>query len=161
MDGPAPVLFVDDEMDAADLLPDADDANWCRLVVARSTYEAVLALLKEDFAAIVVDVRMPDMLGFELAALIKGLRRTRHVPMLFMTAGGLDERNLLRGYEIGAVDYVDKPINPKILHVKLAAFCELFQKSHALERATSGSQSIAEPAVDISSRRALLGSRLL
>jgi DNA-binding response OmpR family regulator len=157
---PAPVLWVDDRPDAAGPLSDGVDARWCRLVVARSSYEAVLALLREDFAAIVIDVRIPDLLGFELAALIKGLQRTRDVPMLFMTSGDLDERDVLRGYEIGAVDYIHKPLNPKILRVKLAAFCELFQKSRALERATSGSRPSAEPTGADPPRRPLTGSLL-
>jgi DNA-binding response OmpR family regulator len=161
MDGPAPVLFVDDQLDAARPLQDVLDASWCKLVVARSAYDAALSLLREDFAAILVDVRMPDMLGFEVAALIKGLSRTQHVPMLFMTAGDLDERNLRRGYEIGAVDYVNKPIDPMILRPKLAAFCEQLQKSQELRRATPKRQSMAELCASIASPRPLIGSLLL
>ena len=84
----------------------------CRLVRAHTADEALLALLEQDFAAIVLDIRMPGMSGIELADLIKTRPRSRHVPILFLTAHMFNEKDILRGYGTGAVDYLVKPIHP-------------------------------------------------
>ena len=102
---------------------------------AHSADEALLALLEQEFAAIILDIKMPGMGGLELAELIKKRRRTRHVPILFLTAHMLDERDVLRGYGSGAVDYLTKPVHADILRSKIAVFVELFRKSRAVAQA--------------------------
>jgi signal transduction histidine kinase len=101
-------------------------------VLARSADEALLALLNEDFAAIVLDVMLPGMSGFDLAAMIKRRQRTQQVPILFLTARMLDAQDELRGYAAGAVDYLTKPIDPQILRAKISVFVDLHRKRRAL-----------------------------
>ncbi|HZD38180.1 MAG TPA: ATP-binding protein [Actinomycetes bacterium] len=128
------VLLVDDRPDnlmalAAVLEPlDAD------LVPARSGEEALRHLLGEEFAAIVLDVQMPVLDGFETARLIKQRERTRHVPLVFLTAISGEPEHHLRGYEVGAVDYVYKPFAPEILRAKVRVFTELWQRGAIIER---------------------------
>src|SRR5262249_18756274 len=99
------------------------------LVRAQSAEQALLALLHRDFAAVVLDIRMPGVSGLELAEIIKTPKRTPHVPILFLTAHLLDETDILRGYGAGAVDYLSKPVNPAILRSKIAVFVDLYLKS--------------------------------
>src|SRR5262249_17687978 len=91
---------------------------------AQSAAEALLALLRHEFAAMVLDIRMPGVSGIELAKLIKKRRRTQDVPIVFLTAHMVDDEDVLRGYGVGAVDYLSKPINPDILRSKIAVFVE-------------------------------------
>ena len=126
------VLIVDDQprnLDALEVMLEPVD---CALVRAHSADEALLQLLRRDFAAIVLDIKMPGMGGIELATLIKKRKRSQHVPILFLTAHLHDEADVLRGYGVGAVDYLSKPLNPEILRSKIGVFIELFRKTHAL-----------------------------
>ena len=91
----------------------------CTLVRAGSADEALLSLLRHEFAAIVLDIRMPGMDGIELAKLIKQRRRSQHVPILFLTAHLVDERDALQGYGAGAVDYLSKPVQYAELRIIL------------------------------------------
>lgn len=126
------VLLVDDQVRNLEALQAVLHPSGCRLICAQSADEALLALLAHDFAAIVLDIRMPGMDGLELARLIKERRRTRHVPILFLTAHLLDEKDVLRGYQAGAVDYLTKPLNPEILRAKIDIFADLHRASQAL-----------------------------
>src|SRR5581483_2347606 len=128
----AKVLIVDDEPRNLDALEAMLEPVGCMCVRARSADEALLALLRHEFAAMVLDIRMPGMSGIELASLIKRRRRTQDVPILFLTAHLIDDDDVLRGYGAGAVDYLSKPINPDILRTKIAVFVELYQKTQAL-----------------------------
>jgi signal transduction histidine kinase len=127
-----PILLVDDQPSNLEALEAMLESTGCRLVRAQSADEALLALLNQDFAAIVLDIRMPGTNGLELAEFIKQRKRTQHVPILFLTAHLVDERDVLRGYLTGAADYLTKPIRPEILRSKVAVFVELFRKSRAL-----------------------------
>ena len=129
------VLLVDDQVRNLEALQAVLHPSGCRLITAQSADEALLTLLQHDFAAIVLDVRMPGMDGLELARLIKGRRRTRHVPILFLTAYLLDEKDVLRGYQAGAVDYLTKPLDPEILRAKINIFADLHRVSQALAEA--------------------------
>src|SRR5262245_7384468 len=129
-----PILLVDDQPMNLEALQAILSSSGCRFVLARSADEALLALLEQDFAAIVLDIRMPGMTGLELATLIKGRKRTQHVPILFLTAHMVDERDMLAGYGAGAVDYLTKPINPEVLKSKIAVFTDLYRKSLAISR---------------------------
>src|ERR687887_850168 len=135
MESPAAkILIVDDEPRNLDALEAMLEVTGCTCVRAASADEALLALLRHEFAAMVLDIRMPGMSGIELASLIKQRRRTQDVPILFLTAHMVDDADVLRGYDVGAVDYLSKPINPGILRSKIAVFIELYQKTRALAR---------------------------
>jgi signal transduction histidine kinase len=134
------VLLVDDTPANLEALEVMLGNSGCRCVQAHSADEALLALLNNDFAAIVLDIRMPGMSGFELANLIKRRRRNQHVPILFLTAHMMDERDMLEGYGTGAVDYLTKPINPEILRSKVAVFIDLHRKARALTQANEALQ---------------------
>ena len=133
-DDAVPILLVDDQPANLDALEASLAQTGCRFVLARSADEALLALLDQDFAAIVLDVMMPGMSGFELATMIKRRERTKQVPILFLTARMLDTHDELRGYSVGAADYLTKPLDPQILRAKIAVFVELFRKRRALSR---------------------------
>jgi signal transduction histidine kinase len=129
------VLLVDDEPRNLDVLESILGTSGYRLVRAQTADEALMALLTEEFAAIVLDIMMPGTSGIELAHLIKQRKRTRDVPILFLTAHMSEERDVLRGYDVGAVDYLTKPVNPDILRSKIAVFADLFRKTRALAAA--------------------------
>ena len=104
------------------------------LVSARSGEEALRHVLNQDFALILLDVRMPDMDGFELAAAIKHRPRSRHIPIIFLTGVDADPYHALRGYSEGAVDYIAKPYDAWVLRSKVAVFVELDAKTQMLRR---------------------------
>ncbi|MBI4499602.1 MAG: response regulator [Gemmatimonadetes bacterium] len=142
---PVQILLVDDQPVNLEALELMLAPSGCKCVRAKSADEALLALLDQDFAAIVLDIRMPGMTGLELASLIKRRRRTEHVPILFLTAHMADEKEIIRGYGTGAVDYLTKPVSPEILRSKVAVFIDLFRKTRALARANEALQrEIAE-----------------
>ena len=128
------LLIVDDQPRNLDTLEAMLEPLGCAFVRAQSGDQALLCLLRDDFAAIVLDIRMPGMGGIELATLIKQRKRSRDVPILFLTAHLLDDDDVLRGYGAGAVDYLSKPINADILRSKVGVFVELFRKTRALGR---------------------------
>src|SRR5579884_2448410 len=106
------------------------------LVKATSGKEALRYLLNNDFAVILLDVKMPEMDGFETAALIRERERSRHTPILFVTAHK-DDEHLFRGYYAGAVDFLYKPINPEVLRSKVSVFVDLSRKSELLRQHTA------------------------
>jgi len=126
------VLIVDDLSVNLDALEAILAASDCILVRAGSANETLMQLLRDDFAAIVLDIRMPDMNGFELARMIKQRKRSRDIPIIFLTAHLLDDADVLQGYGAGAVDYLVKPVNPAILCSKIDVFIDLFRKTQAL-----------------------------
>jgi len=132
MADPVNVLLVDDKVENLNALAAMLEPSGATLVCAQSAEEALLALVQHDFAAIVSDIRMPGMDGLEFAKLVKTRKRTRHIPILFLTAHLHEEQDALRGYDVGAVDYLSKPINPEILRSKVGVFIELFSKTRDL-----------------------------
>ena len=126
------ILVVDDEplnlkaMEA--LLAEAD----CQVVTASSGREALWRILRTDFALILLDVRMPEMDGFETAGLIRRLKRSRHTPIVFLTAAGEQAEWVQRGYEAGGVDYLVKPVDPEVLRSKVGVFIDLNSRSASL-----------------------------
>src|SRR5213082_3850826 len=102
------------------------------VVTASSGREALRSILKSAFALILLDIRMPEMDGFEAATLIRKLKRSRHTPIIFLTAALEDAQSVFRGYEIGAVDYILKPVNIDILKSKVAVVVDLYSKSAEL-----------------------------
>ena len=135
------VLIVDDQARNLDALEAMLEPLDCELVRASSADEALLALLRHDFAAIVLDIRMPGMNGIELAKLIKQRKRSQHVPILFLTAHLVDENDILQGYGAGAVDYLSKPVNADILRSKVGVFIDLFTKTRAMAQLNQALQS--------------------
>ena len=129
----ARVLLVDDEPDNLVTLEAVLEPLGRELVRATSGEEALRHLLRDDFAVILLDVRMPGLDGFETAALIKQRERTRHVPIIFVTAISKDTEHVFRGYSEGAVDYLLKPYDPAVLRSKVAVFVDLYEKAAALE----------------------------
>jgi signal transduction histidine kinase len=126
------ILLVDDEARNLDTLEAILDEPGYRLLRAIDADTALKVLLENDVAAIVMDVKMPAVSGFELAQMIKGTKRFRQIPILFLTAYLVDETDIAAGYGAGAVDYLTKPINPVILRHKIGVFAELFRKTRAL-----------------------------
>ena len=102
------------------------------LLTARSGSEALELALVHDVALAFLDVQMPDMDGFELAELLRGSERTRHIPLIFVTAGAREQHRQFKGYETGAVDFIYKPIEPHILRNKADVFFELYRQRQLL-----------------------------
>jgi PAS domain S-box-containing protein len=170
LDEPVNVLLVDDRVDNLNALEAILEPTGARLVRAQSADEALMALVRDEFAAIVLDIRMPGMDGLELARLVKQRERTRHIPILFLTAHMLDEREALLGYDVGAVDYLSKPIKPEILRSKIGVFIELFANARALAVESAERRRVAaelreandalEARVEERTAEAVLASRL-
>src|SRR4028118_1641405 len=134
IDGPVNILLVDDRPENLLALEAILETLGQNLVRAHSGHEALKHLLRDDFAVILLDVQMPGIDGFETAALIKERDRTRHIPIIFVTAISKDERYVFQGYSAGAVDYFSKPFNPDILKSKVSVFVELFKKSEQVKQ---------------------------
>ncbi|HWJ36011.1 MAG TPA: hybrid sensor histidine kinase/response regulator [Steroidobacteraceae bacterium] len=125
-------LLVDDleeNLLALGALLQRDDVQ---LLTARSGSEALELLLMHDVALAFLDVQMPDMDGFELAELMRGSERTRHVPIIFVTAGARERQRVFKGYESGAVDFIYKPIESHILQNKADVFFQLYRQRQQL-----------------------------
>jgi len=135
---PAKILMVDDRAEnllalEAILEPLGEKLNF-ELVRADSGENALRSLLHEDFALILMDVQMPGLDGFETTVFIKERERSRHIPIIFITAISTDQRYVFRGYSAGAVDYIAKPFDPDVLKSKVAVFVELYQKNEQVKR---------------------------
>jgi PAS domain S-box-containing protein len=126
------ILLVDDHEDNLLALEAILEPTGFRLVRARSGDEALKALLRDEFAAILLDVQMPGIDGFETAELIRARERTRAVPIIFVTAISTTAEHVFRGYGSGAVDYLFKPVDPIILRSKVEVFGELYERGRAL-----------------------------
>ena len=129
---PVKILLVDDQPENLLSAEAVLESLGQEIVKAESGRDALLRLLDEDFAVIVLDVMMPEMDGFETAALIRQRERSRHTPIIFLTALGRSEEHMLKGYDLGAVDYMTKPFVPEILRSKVSVFVELNRKSALL-----------------------------
>src|SRR3954471_10565675 len=132
---PVSILIVDDEPKNLSALQATLDDPGYRLVRATSGEEALLAMMAEEFALLILDVRMPGMSGFEVAQMVKERRKTARIPIVFLTAYYNEDQHILEGYVSGAVDYLNKPVNPAVLRSKVAVFAELHRKGRALEAA--------------------------
>lgn len=133
---PSKILLVDDRPENLMALEEVLRPLGQELVSVRSGHDALLALLDEQFAVMLLDVRMPEMDGFEVAAHVKRRERTRHLPIIFLTAAEDDLETALRGYSEGAVDYLTKPVNPYMLRSKVQVFVELDTKTRQLREQT-------------------------
>jgi PAS domain S-box-containing protein len=158
---PVPLRIEDDPMPvepqtehARVLLVDDDERNLLaiatvledlgQVVLARSGEEALRHLLKGEFAVILLDVYMPGMDGYETAQIIREREQTKGIPIVFLSAVNKETEHQLRGYAMGAVDYVFKPVDPVILRSKVAVFVELFEKSKEVERKARHEQALLD-----------------
>jgi signal transduction histidine kinase/CheY-like chemotaxis protein len=129
----AAVLLVDDQPHNLLALEAILGGIGLDLVRARSGEEALMRVLDADFAVILMDVQMPGLDGFETATLIRERDRSQHTPIIFLTAFQSDEGQIFRGYKLGAVDFLSKPIVPTVLRSKVGVFVELFQKAEQVK----------------------------
>src|SRR6202046_5758828 len=128
------VLLVDDQPDkllAYEVILGELNEN---LVKAASAREALQFLLKNDVGVVLIDVCMPELDGFQLAAMIREHPRFKETAIIFISAIHLTDVDRLRGYEMGGVDYVPVPVVPEVLRAKVKVFAELFRKTRQLER---------------------------
>jgi CheY-like chemotaxis protein len=125
----AKALLVDDRRENLVALEAILQGLALETVAVTSGEEALKRLLVDDFAVILLDASMPTMDGFETATHIKQRERTRHIPIIFLTALDYDARLAFRGYQIGAVDFITKPFDPWVLRSKVAVFIDLWQKN--------------------------------
>src|SRR4051812_21687697 len=129
------ILIVDDEPKNLNVLESILDDPSYRLVRANSADQALMSLVNQNFALLILDIRMPGMTGFELAHVIKERKRTARIPIIFLTAYYNEDQHVMEGYGSGAVDYLHKPVNPGVLRSKVAVFAELHRKERALQEA--------------------------
>src|SRR4030095_10612729 len=142
-DGPPRGLVGDD--DAHNLLAIStvlEDIG--EVVVAKSGEEALRHLLKGEFAVILLDVYMPGMDGYETAQVIREREQTKRIPIVFLSAVNKETQHLIRGYSMGAVDYVFKPVEPLVLRSKVAVFVDLFAKTREIERKAAMEQALLD-----------------
>jgi PAS domain S-box-containing protein len=140
----AAILIVDDRPENLLALEVILEPLGHKVVRANSGPEALRLLLQEDFAAILIDVQMPGMNGFETVEIIKSRERTRHIPVIFLTAISKEEQYVFKGYEVGAVDYMFKPLQPEVLRSKVAVFVELHLKNQQIREQERKLRAAAE-----------------
>ncbi|MEM7534260.1 MAG: ATP-binding protein [Chloroflexota bacterium] len=128
------ILLVDDQPQNLLALEAALDLPHSRLVKAQSGYEALRCLLKEDFALVLLDVRMPELDGFETARLIRSRPKTKDLPIIFVTAESQNAEDVIHGYSLNAVDYVFKPFVREILQTKVSVFVDLYRKTEQVRQ---------------------------
>jgi len=126
------ILLVDDKQENLVALEELLRKPDRRVIKASSGNDALRVLLRNDVAAVLLDVEMPDMDGYEVAQLMRGAERTRLVPIIFVTAGDRSEQRTFRGYEAGAVDFLYKPVDAHTLESKVNVFVELYRKTREL-----------------------------
>jgi signal transduction histidine kinase/DNA-binding response OmpR family regulator len=151
------ILVVDDLPEKLLVYQTVLEGLGQNVVTARSGREALRYLLEREFALILLDVHMPEMDGFETAAMIRSRRQTAHTPIIFVTAFG-DEMHTAQGYSLGAVDYILSPVVPEILRTKVGVFVDLFKKTlqvrkQAEERVVLAREQAARAAAEEASRR--------
>ena len=146
------VLVVDDDernlLAIRTVLEDIGD-----IVVAGSGEEALRHLLKSEFAVILLDVFMPGLDGYETAQIIRSREQTKGIPIVFVSAVNKETEHLIRGYSMGAVDYVFKPVDPIVLRSKVAVFVELFAKTKEIERKALQEQALHDAALRANAER--------
>jgi signal transduction histidine kinase len=131
------ILLVDDRAENLLALEAILSPLSHNLVKANSGQEALKCLLQQDFAVILLDVHMPGMDGFETAELIRGRERSQDTPIIFLTAVNTSDSHVFRGYAVGAVDYLLKPIVPEILVSKVTVLVDLYKKTEKIQRQTT------------------------
>ncbi|HWA34009.1 MAG TPA: response regulator, partial [Cyclobacteriaceae bacterium] len=127
------ILLVDDREDNLLSIETILEPGGYKFVKASSGRQALKILLTEfDFAMILMDVKMPNLNGFETASLIYEREKLRHIPIIFITANNYGDENMFKGYQSGAIDYIFKPINPEVLRAKVGVLIDLYKKNRLL-----------------------------
>lgn len=132
----ASVLIVDDRVENLITLENLLESPDLEVVRATSGQEALAKTLDHAFALVLMDVQMPGMDGYETAELLRGHRRTCHLPIIFVTAAWKEREHIFRGYDSGAVDYLFKPLEPAVLRSKVGVFLSLYRQRIQLEEKT-------------------------
>ena len=127
------ILIVDDKQENLLVLESLLEEMNCNIIKATSGNESLSLMLDYEFALVLLDVQMPEMDGFEVAEFMKMNSKTRYVPIIFVTAISKEKKCIFKGYEIGAVDYLFKPIEPIILQSKVKIFLEIYNQKRLLE----------------------------
>ncbi|MEH7223708.1 EAL domain-containing protein [Bacillus sp. JJ1566] len=130
------ILLVDDRPEnllALEAIIEREDYN---LIKAYSGEEALKYLLKNEFAVILLDVQMPGIDGIETAKIIKAREKTKNIPLLFITANNMDSDHIFKGYSVGAIDYILKPVDPIVLKAKVDGFVEIYKIKKQLVKQT-------------------------
>jgi len=140
----ASILVVDDDAKSLMAMRELLQSPGLKVVVANSGQQALEHIVREDFAVVLLDARMPTMDGFETSRRMREHERARHTPIIFLTGAYEDPPSMFRGYEAGAVDYIVKPPVPEILRSKIAVFVELYNKSADLRALAARVQSVQE-----------------
>ena len=152
LDDRARVLVVDDDernlLAIKTVIEDIAD-----VVTARSGEEALRHLLAGDFAVILLDVYMPGMDGYETAQLARGREQTKRIPIVFLSAVNKESKHLIRGYSMGAVDYVFKPVDPVILRSKVSVFVDLFMMTREVQRKARQEQKLLDESLRLNAER--------
>lgn len=133
----AAVLVVDDNQANICALEDALSPLDVDIITATSGEQALSHLIRHTFALALIDVQMPGMDGYELAKLIHADKKTKHLPIIFITAINKDDTNIMQGYSTGAIDYLFKPVNTELLHAKTSIFLELHNNRQQLEKSNT------------------------
>jgi two-component system, sensor histidine kinase len=135
MNSRIPILVVDDRPECLTVIGSVLDSSDYELVMVQSGQAALRALLHTDFAAALLDVKMPDMSGYELARVIHARKSRRRLPIIFVSGHFADAKDMQLAYEVGGVDYVTKPFDPHVLRAKVRLFAELYRQriAHAAE----------------------------
>lgn len=145
------------------LIVDDDERNLLALktvveevadvITAASGEEALRHLLKEEFAVILLDVFMPGIDGYETAKIIREREQTKGIPIVFLSAVNKESAHLLRGYEMGAVDYVFKPVDPIVLRSKVSVFVDLYAKTQEIQRKAKQEQQLLDANLKVNAER--------
>ncbi len=131
------ILLVDDRKENLIALEALLESPDIMIIKAESGNQALGMMLEFDFALVLLDVQMPGMDGFEVAELMRKKEKTRYIPIIFITAINKEEKYVFKGYEMGGVDYIFKPIDPTVLKSKVNVFLELHRKKMEMERIIS------------------------
>src|SRR3954469_1414583 len=139
---PRVLLVDDDERNLLAVQRILEDIG--EVVEARSGEEALRHLLKGEFAVILLDVYMPGLDGYETAQIIRSREQTKRIPIVFLSAVNKETEHLIRGYSMGAVDYVFKPVDPVVLRSKVAVFVDLFAMTREIQRKARQEQALLD-----------------
>jgi signal transduction histidine kinase len=154
------ILLVDDRPDNLVSLSAAIVHPDYMITTAESGTEALVQLLKRDFAVVVLDVQMPEMDGFQVATLIRQRERSQRTPIIFLTAAYRDTQHVAHGYSLGAVDYILKPFMPEVLEAKVAAFVDLYLMRRRLEAKLAETRELNEELEELNAQLARANKRL-
>ncbi|MBI9036902.1 MAG: response regulator [Bacteroidales bacterium] len=130
------ILIVDDREENLITLEGIIESPELKIIKAMSGNEALSLMLEYNFSLVLMDVQMPGMDGFETAEIMRSNERTKHIPIIFVTAISKERKNIFRGYQTGAVDYLYKPLDIEMLRSKIKAFIDFFKQKHVLEITT-------------------------